>query len=66
MERLQPRCEAESTTVVRFGESKISLSGSVRDLGLAPDLGVTMHNHISAKVRTCYFHLCSLGDRKLV
>ena len=39
------------------GESEISLCSIVRDLGLLIDSNITLHHHVHAVVRTCYFHL---------
>ena len=36
-------------------------SGKVRDLGLIIDSGLTFHDHISTVVKTCFFHLRTLG-----
>ena len=43
------------------GDSKISLSSTVRDLGLIIDANVTMKGHISNTVRCYFYHLRSTG-----
>ena len=50
-----------SVNSICVGESEISLCNVVRDLGLLIDFNITLHHHARAIVRTCHFHLCTLG-----
>ena len=47
---------------IKVGTSEISLSTSVRDLGLFIDSGLTMVHHVSSVVRACSSHLRALGQ----
>ena len=46
---------------IQVGESQISLSASVRDLGMVIDAYLDMTAHISSVIQSCYCHLRSLG-----
>ena len=48
------------TEHIQVGESQISLSASVRDLGLVIDANLDMTAHISCVIKSCYCHLRSL------
>lgn len=51
-------------SLICVGECEILLSSSVGDVGLVIDSGITMHDHISAAIRACYFHLHSMATNK--
>ena len=46
---------------IQICESQISLSASVRDLGLVIDANLDMTAHISSVIKSFYHHLRSLG-----
>ena len=46
---------------IYVGESQISLSASVGDLGLVIDANLDMTAHISSVIKSCCCHLRSLG-----
>ena len=46
---------------VQVGQASIPLSTSVRNLGLQVDSLLTMSDHVSLVVRTCNFHIRTLG-----
>ena len=46
---------------IQICESQISLSASVRDLGLVIDANLDMTAHISSVIKSCCCHLRSLG-----
>ena len=50
-----------SVNSICVGESELSLCSLVIDLGLLIDSNITLHHIVSAVVRTCYFHLRTLG-----
>ena len=49
-----------SVNSICVGESELSLCSLVIDLGLLIDSNITLH-HVSVVVRTCYFHLHTVG-----
>ena len=46
---------------IQAGKSQISLSASVRDLGLVVDANLDMTTHISSVIKSFYCHLRSMG-----
>ena len=50
-----------SVDSVVVGDCSVAPSKKVRDLGLILDSGLTLQDHISSVVRTCSFHLRTLG-----
>ena len=46
---------------IQVGESQISLSASVRDLGMVIDAYLDMTAHISSVIKSCFCHFRSLG-----
>ena len=46
---------------IQVGEATIELSGKVRNLGLILDNELSMTEHITHVVKSCYFHLRRLG-----
>ena len=46
---------------VKVGSSTISLSETVRDLGLLVDSSLSMVPHVSSVVKSCFYHLRALG-----
>ena len=46
--------EQISADAMCIGDSKLSFSSAVRDLGLSVDANVTMQDHISNTVRGCF------------
>ena len=46
---------------IKVGTSEITLTETVRDLGVWIDSGLTMVPHVSMVVRACFFHLRALG-----
>ena len=51
-----------SLDCVQVGQASIPLSTSVRNLGLHIDNTLTMSDHVSSVVRTCNFHIRTLGQ----
>ena len=51
-----------SITSIEIGASDITLSNTVRDLGLFIDSRLTMVPHINAVVKACSYHLRALGQ----
>ena len=51
-----------SITSIKVGDSDITLSDTVRDLGLFIDSRLTMVPHINAVVKACSHHLRALGQ----
>ena len=47
---------------IQAGKSQISLSASVRDLGLVVDANLDMTTHISSVIKSFYCHLRLLGN----
>ena len=47
---------------IQVGSSQIEISTVVRDLGLLVDSNLTMVPHVSSVVKSCYFHLRTLGQ----
>ena len=57
------RCQSsEGLNYVKVGASDITLSNTVRDLGLFIDSRLTMVAHINAVVKACSYHLRALGQ----
>ena len=46
---------------IQVGESQISLSASVRNIGLVIDANYDITAHISSVIKSCYCHLRSFG-----
>jgi hypothetical protein len=46
---------------VQIGSSVVTPTHCVRDLGLFLDKTLSLHDHVSATVRACYFHLRNLS-----
>jgi hypothetical protein len=45
---------------VKVGDARIPFSDSVKTLGVVLDSDLSMHEHISKIVKTCFFHIRSL------
>ena len=51
-----------SITSIKVGASDITLSNTVRDIGLIIDSRLTMVPHVNAVVKTCSHHLRTQGQ----
>ena len=46
-------------------DKKITPTDSARNLGVVFDSGLNFRKHISLVCRSCYYHICDLGLRRL-
>ena len=46
---------------IRVGDTQVSQSSKVRDLGVVFNKYLTFHDHISGICKSTHFHLCSIG-----
>ena len=61
IEAVETQQSKVSVNSICVGECEISRCSLIRDPGLLIDSNITLHHIVSAVVRTCYFHLRTLG-----